>query len=154
MKPRNPLFPVLAAILVILALALPLGSPLYAQLEGSKEPLAFESLEQEMRFTELTMELRCTVCQNQNLADSDAPLAQDLRRRIHDMMLEGKSDQEIKEFLVERYGDFVLYRPPFQGNTLALWLVPVVLLLAGTIGVIIAVRKRSGNAGPASEGKN
>ena len=96
-----------------------------------------------MRFTALTMELRCTVCQNQNLADSDAPLAQDLRRRIHEMMLEGKNDDEIKMFLVERYGDFVLYRPPFQGNTLALWLIPLVLLGVGAIAVAIAVRNRS-----------
>lgn len=134
---NHPLLLLISASLVLLTFP-----PLFAQLEVSKEPLEFESLEQEMRFTALTMELRCTVCQNQNLADSDAPLAQDLRRRIHDMMLEGMSDEEIKSFLVERYGDFVLYRPPFQGNTMALWLIPVVLLGVGALGVLIAVRRR------------
>lgn len=111
--------------------------------EGDKEPLVFTDLEQEMRFTQLTLELRCLVCQNQNLADSDAPLAQDLRKEIYDMLQAGKSDDEIKTFMVERYGDFVLYRPPVQGNTLALWVMPVVTLLIGAMGVFIAVRRRN-----------
>ncbi len=132
-------------LLITAGLVLLTFPPLFAQLAIDPEPLEFESLEQEMRFNALTMELRCTVCQNQNLADSDAPLAQDLRRRIHDMMLEGRSDDEIKTFLVERYGDFVLYRPPFQGNTMALWMIPGVLLLIGAIGVFVVVRKRAGN---------
>jgi cytochrome c-type biogenesis protein CcmH len=107
---------------------------------SAEEPLEFESAEQEVRFNELTMELRCTVCQNQSLADSDAPLAQDLREEIHDMMLAGRSDGEIKVFLIERYGDFVLYRPPMQGNTLVLWVVPGVLLLVGALAVFFVVR--------------
>lgn len=111
--------------------------------EGDKEPLVFTDLEQEMRFTQLTLELRCLVCQNQNLADSDAPLAQDLRKEIYDMLQAGKSDEEIKTFMVERYGDFVLYRPPVQSNTMALWVMPGVILLIGAIGVIIAVRRRN-----------
>ena len=111
--------------------------------EGDKEPLVFTDLEQEMRFTQLTLELRCLVCQNQNLADSDAPLAQDLRKEIYDMLQAGKSDDEIKTFMVERYGDFVLYRPPVQGNTLALWVMPGIILLIGAIGVTIAVRRRN-----------
>jgi cytochrome c-type biogenesis protein CcmH len=109
----------------------------------AQEPPEFETLEQEMRFAELTAELRCTVCQNQNLADSDAPLAQDLRAEIHQMILAGRSDGEIKTFLVERYGDFVLYRPPVQGNTLALWAVPVVLLFGGAVAVFFVVRNRN-----------
>ena len=111
--------------------------------EGDKEPLVFTDLEQEMRFTQLTLELRCLVCQNQNLADSDAPLAQDLRKEIYDMLQAGRSDDEIKTFMVERYGDFVLYRPPVQGNTLALWVMPGIILLIGAIGVTIAVRRRN-----------
>ncbi len=83
------------------------------------------------------------MCQNQNLADSDAPLAQDLRDEIHSMVVAGRSDDEIKTFLVERYGDFVLYRPPMQGNTLALWALPVALLLVGSLAVVITVRSRS-----------
>ena len=109
----------------------------------AQEPPVFDSLEQEMRFAELTAELRCTVCQNQNLADSDAQLAQDLRKEIYGMIRAGRSDEEIKIFLVERYGDFVLYRPPVQGNTLALWAVPVVLLFGGALAVVFVVRNRN-----------
>jgi cytochrome c-type biogenesis protein CcmH len=85
-------------------------------LPAAEEPLVFDSPEQEERYRQLTMELRCAVCQNQNLADSDAPLAQDLRREIYQMMQAGRTDDEIKSFMVDRYGDFVLYRPPMQGN--------------------------------------
>jgi cytochrome c-type biogenesis protein CcmH len=118
--------------------ALLLASPLFAQ-----EPFVFESPEQETRFQELTLELRCAVCQNQNLADSDAPLAQDLRQEIYDMMRAGQTDDEIKAFMVDRYGDFVLYRPPMKGNTLALWVLPAVLLGIGALAVFFTVRKRN-----------
>lgn len=113
--------------------------------EGDKEPLVFDSMEQEERFNELTLELRCLVCQNQNLADSDAPLAQDLRKEIFDMLQAGESNDGIKTFMIDRYGDFVLYRPPVQGNTLALWVMPIIILLVGAIGVFIAVRRRNHN---------
>jgi cytochrome c-type biogenesis protein CcmH len=103
-------------------------------------PLNFATAEQEQRFQDLTEELRCLVCQNQTLADSDAPLAQDLRQEIHDMLMDGQSDDEIRTFLVERYGDFVLYRPAMKGNTLLLWLAPVLLLLLGGAVVARAVR--------------
>jgi cytochrome c-type biogenesis protein CcmH len=109
---------------------------------AAKEPLIFMNPEQEARYNQLTLELRCLVCQNQNLADSDAPLAQDLRREIFDMMQAGRSNDEIKTFLVDRYGDFVLYKPPIQGNTVALWLMPAVLLMLGGVVVILTVRKR------------
>ena len=108
-----------------------------------KEPLVFQSEAHEARFEALTLALRCLVCQNQNLADSDAPLAQQLRGEIFDMLQEGKSDQEITGFMVDRYGDFVLYSPPVQGNTFALWALPVVLLLIGATGVFFTVRNRS-----------
>jgi cytochrome c-type biogenesis protein CcmH len=110
---------------------------------AAKEPLIFMNPEQEARYNQLTLELRCLVCQNQNLADSDAPLAQDLRREIFDMMQAGRSNDEIKTFLVDRYGDFVLYKPPIQGNTVALWLMPAVLLMLGGVVVILTVRKRT-----------
>ena len=96
-----------------------------------QEPMVFESQQQEDRFNQLTQELRCLVCQNQNLADSDAQLAHDLRAEVHEMLIAGNSDDEIKQFMVERYGDFVLYRPPVQKNTYLLWLAPMVLLLIG-----------------------
>jgi cytochrome c-type biogenesis protein CcmH len=110
---------------------------------AAKEPLIFMNPEQEVRYNELILELRCLVCQNQNLADSDAPLAQDLRKEIYDMMQAGRSNEEIKTFLVDRYGDFVLYKPPIKANTLALWLAPAVLLLLGGVVVVFIVRKRT-----------
>jgi cytochrome c-type biogenesis protein CcmH len=119
----------------------------------TQEPPVFDTPEQELRFAELTTELRCTVCQNQNLADSDAPLAQDLRQEIEDMILAGRTDDQIKTFLVERYGDFVLYRPPVQGNTVALWAMPLVLLLVGAVAVVFVVRNRNRKlAGQRQEG--
>ena len=114
-----------------------------AQIEVNQEPLVFENAEQEARFNQLTLELRCLVCQNQNLADSDAPLAHDLREEIHGMMMAGKDDDEIKTFLVERYGDFVLYKPPVKGNTLVLWVAPIALLLIGAIVVGVVVRRQA-----------
>jgi len=110
---------------------------------SAKEPLVFQNTAQETRYNDLITELRCLVCQNQNLADSDAELAQDLRKEIHDMLLQGRTDEEIKTFLVDRYGDFVLYRPPVQGNTLALWLMPAGLLVFGGLVLVFIVRKRS-----------
>ena len=109
----------------------------------AQEPLVFEDRAQEDRYNDLTLELRCLVCQNQNLADSDAPLAQDLRREIYDMMMTGQTDEQIKSFMVDRYGDFVLYRPPLQGNTLALWILPIFLLFVGAVIVFFTVRNRN-----------
>lgn len=85
------------------------------------------------RFHRLAGELRCLVCQNQTLADSDADLAADLRREVEQLMLAGRSDEAIKAYLVERYGDFVLYRPPMQRNTWLLWLGPFGLLVVGAL---------------------
>ena len=107
------------------------------------EPLVFENSELEQRFNTLTREMRCLVCQNQNLADSDAPLAHDLRLEIYEMLQAGSSDAEIKTFLVDRYGDFVLYRPALGGNTLLLWLLPGALLALGAVTVLLAIRRRS-----------
>ena len=83
------------------------------------------------RLRALSEELRCLVCQNQSLADSNAELALDLKREVERLMLEGKSDAEIKTFLVQRYGDFVLYKPPVQSNTALLWIGPFALLFGG-----------------------
>jgi cytochrome c-type biogenesis protein CcmH len=121
-----------------LALLLLLAAPLLAQ-----EPLVFKDDAQETRFNDLTLELRCLVCQNQNLADSDAQLAQDLRQEIYEMMMAGQSNDQIKAFMVDRYGDFVLYRPPMQGNTLALWILPIFLLFGGAVVVFLVIRSRN-----------
>ncbi len=90
----------------------------------------------------LTEELRCLVCQNQTIADSDAPLAQDLRKQVREMMRDGASDQEILDFMVQRYGDFVLYRPPMKGATLLLWFGPLLLLVAGLVLLMRVLRNR------------
>ena len=127
-------------ILIVILLA---SASLPAQIQVNQEPLVFDSTEQQERFNELTEELRCLVCQNQNLADSDAPLAHDLRDEIYKMMQAGRSNDEIKIFLVERYGDFVLYRPPVKGNTLVLWLAPALLLIGGAAFVGLSVRRRN-----------
>ena len=121
-----------------------LGSALmlFAFSAPAQEPLVFDDPQMEARYRQLTGELRCVVCQNQNLADSDAPLAQDLRQEIYNMMQTGQSNEQIKTFLVDRYGDFVLYRPAMGGNTLALWLMPGVLLGVGAIAVFFTVRNR------------
>ena len=90
----------------------------------------------EKRVMALAEELRCLVCQNQTLADSNAPLAEDLRNQLREKMREGKSDAEVVDFLVERYGDFVLYRPPLKLTTALLWFGPLLLLAAG-FGVLL-----------------
>jgi cytochrome c-type biogenesis protein CcmH len=107
-------------------------------------PLRFEDVAQETRFHQLTAELRCVMCQNQSLADSNAQIAHDLRREVLDLMNQGKSDAEIKRFLVERYGEFVLYKPDVAGNTWLLWFGPALLLLIGAAIVFRIVRKRGG----------
>jgi cytochrome c-type biogenesis protein CcmH len=100
----------------------------------------------EARLKALSTELRCLVCQNTTLADSDASLAEDLRNEIRELIREGKTDEEITAYLVERYGDFVRYRPPVQANTALLWFGPFVMLLIGAITLIIVLKKRSNQA--------
>jgi cytochrome c-type biogenesis protein CcmH len=124
-------------------LALAMSTSILAQTAPVQEPLVFENQEQQDRFNQLTEELRCLVCQNQTLADSDAPLAHDLRSEAHEMLLAGNSNDEIKQFMVERYGDFVLYRPPVQKNTYLLWLGPLLFLLGGALFLRSNIKKRS-----------
>jgi cytochrome c-type biogenesis protein CcmH len=105
------------------------------------ETYTFATPAQEQRYKDLIDELRCLVCQNQNLADSDAELAQDLRRKTYEMIKAGKGDGEILDYMVQRYGDFVLYRPPLKGTTLALWVGPFLILAIG-VGVLMRVISR------------
>jgi len=100
------------------------------------------------RFRELTKELRCPKCQNQDIADSNAPIATDLRREIFRMLGEGKDNQQILDFMVARYGDFVLYKPALTSKTAVLWFGPLALLMGGlvVIGVIVGRRRRTGPA--------
>jgi len=127
----------------IFILTLTLSVSVLAQRSPVQEPMVFENQQQEDRFNQLTQELRCLVCQNQNLADSDAQLAHDLRAEVHEMLMAGKSNDDIKLFMVERYGDFVLYRPPVQQNTYLLWLAPLGLLLIGALILRVNVKKRA-----------
>jgi cytochrome c-type biogenesis protein CcmH len=96
----------------------------------------------EQRMVILAEELRCLVCQNESLASSHAELAEDLRREVRELMQKGMTDQEIKDYLVSRYGDFVLYKPPVKGFTLLLWLGPFVLLLGGLGVLVFQLRNR------------
>ena len=97
----------------------------------------------EKRLQKLSEELRCLVCQNQTIADSNAELAQDLRREVRGMIKDGKSDKEIVDFMVTRYGDFVLYRPPVKGTTLLLWGGPIALMLLGLFALQRYLRQRA-----------
>jgi len=106
-------------------------------------PLQFSDVAEEKRFHQLTAELRCVMCQNQSLADSNAQIAHDLRREVLAQMRLGKDDAQIKRYLVDRYGEFVLYRPTMQRGTLVLWFGPLALLLAGALIVWRIVRARS-----------
>ncbi len=103
---------------------------------------AFDDPELQARYEKIIEEVRCLKCQNQSIKDSNAFLADDLRREIRRMLNDGMSDQEIYDFLVERYGDFALYRPRFQGKTLVLWLAPAILLLGGAVLIIGIIRRR------------
>ena len=121
------------------------------------DPRDFRDDSQRERYHELAAELRCPKCQNQSIAESDSPIANDLRDEIHRMLREGLSDEQIIDFMVARYGDFVLYDPPLSRRTALLWLGPAALLLAGvaTVAVIVASRRRSRSAilSPLSDGE-
>ncbi len=119
---------------------------LWVPAQGAIEAYEFDSPRMEADYKQLIEELRCLVCQNQNLAGSDAGLAQDLRRETYEMLREGQTPQQVVEFMIARYGDFVLYRPRFKSDTYLLWLGPFVLLLAVLVVVIRRLRAESGPA--------
>lgn len=106
-----------------------------------REP--FEDPAKEARYQQLVAELRCLVCQNESIAESNAELAQDLRRRVHEMIAAGKSNREIKDYMTDRYGDFVLYRPPMRQDTLLLWFGPALLLGIGAVVLVVTLRRRA-----------
>jgi cytochrome c-type biogenesis protein CcmH len=115
------------AIKFLLCFAVLLASAAQAVIETYD----FDDKVQRQRYNQFVMELRCPKCQNQNLSGSDAPIAADLRRELHSLIIDGRSDQEITQFMLDRYGDFVLYRPRFTAETAVLWLSPVLLLTLG-----------------------
>ncbi|MCR6684777.1 cytochrome c-type biogenesis protein [Pseudoxanthomonas sp.] len=128
---------------IALALLFALSFAASAQPAGDPAPLRFRDNAEEVRFHALTAELRCVMCQNQSLADSNAQIAQDMRREVLELMRQGRSDAEVKQFLVDRYGEFVLYRPALERHTWLLWFGPGLVLLAGAGVVWHIVRRRA-----------
>ncbi len=132
-------------------LALVLGTvALAAQAEvfdqaGIIRPSDFSEPELEERYRQLGHQLRCPKCQNQSVGDSDSPIALDLRREIRDMLEQGMTDREIKDFMQQRYGDYILYQPRMQQSTVLLWSMPVLLLLVG-LGVVVTIARRQRRA--------
>lgn len=104
---------------------------------------AFDDPVLQERYEKINRELRCLVCQNQTIADSNATLAQDLRREVRDMIAAGQTDDEIRDFMIERYGDFVLYRPRMTAGNFLLWAAPVLLLVIGAFVLVRVVRRRA-----------
>jgi cytochrome c-type biogenesis protein CcmH len=124
--------------LLILLTALLLALPAAAK---DAEPVSTDPA-LEARMMSLAVELRCLVCQNQTIADSHADLAVDLRNQIRDMIAKGQSDDQIRQYMTDRYGDFVLYKPPFKPTTALLWAGPPVLLVAALAALFLMLRRR------------
>ena len=150
MRPYPAILPLLC--LGALALLIAPASVLAAPTAPPSEPMTFESEDQEVRYQKLIRELRCTVCQNQNLIESNAPLANDLRKQISLMIKDGAESQEIIDYMVARYGDFVLFRPPMNATTYLLWFGPIAMLLIGlsALGMILYRRRSQVGAGDLS----
>lgn len=124
-------------LMIILAFFISLNN-----VNASFEVRKFDTSQQEQRFKKLINELRCVVCQNQNLADSNAELAQDLRKQVHKMIKAGQSDEEILDFMVSRYGQFVLYKPELNASTFILWIGPFIVLIVGLFILIAFIRQQ------------
>ena len=117
--------------------ALPLSAPAKDAMPAANDPAV------EARMLRLTSELRCLVCQNQTVADSHAGLAEDLRAEVRALIRKGQSDEQIVKYMTDRYGDFVLYRPPVKGSTALLWFGPAALLLGGCVALVLVLRRRA-----------
>jgi cytochrome c-type biogenesis protein CcmH len=133
-------------ITLLLCCLLLASGPLHAT--ATLESFKFATSQEEQRFKHLIEELRCLVCQNQSLADSDAELAHDLRAEVYEMMQAGNSNEQITGFLVERYGDFVLYKPPVKPSTWLIWFGPFVVLIIAAWLLLRALRRQRGIAQP------
>lgn len=131
------------AALAGIALSVPFALPGFAQVATNAAPPRFRDAAEEARFHALAAELRCVMCQNQSLADSNAQIAHDLRAEVLALMREGRSDAQIEQFLVQRYGEFVLYQPRVESHTWALWFGPLLVLAVGGLVVAGVVRRRA-----------
>lgn len=125
---------------------------LFAPASNGLEPTEYQSNAEEQRFKSLANELRCVMCQNQSIADSNAPIAHDLRVEVLALMREGKTNAEIKNYLVDRYSEFVLYQPPVNKKNAVLWAGPFLLLLIGLFVVVNIIRKK--NVAPTAVDQN
>ncbi len=123
-------------LFVVMLLLLPFS--LHADIDAYE----FEDPAKEVLYKKLIKELRCTVCQNQDIADSNAELAQDLRRKTYQMVQEGKDEAYVLDYMSQRYGDFVLYRPRLQTNTLLLWVGPFIIMLVGVFVLLRIIRRK------------
>ncbi len=137
-------------LLLSLFLLFGLLAPVHAAIEA----LSFKDAATEAEYKELIQELRCLVCQNQNLAGSDADLAKDLRHQTYTMLQQGKSRAEVVDYMVNRYGDFVLYRPPVKSSTMLLWTGPFALLLLVLIVVLIKIKQTRSVEAPEEKNLN
>ncbi len=144
----SPASRLLAVFCVIL---MALSSVLHAQ---AIEALPFANRAQEVRFQQLTAQLRCPMCQNETLADSNAPIARDLRHQVFALMQQGRSDTQIKQYLVDRYSTYVLYDPPVKPGTWLLWFGPLAILLGGAAVVVMTIRRRSRAGTPVQGGSH
>ena len=124
-------------LLIVAVAALNNTDPAFAQVDTFE----FETEEQQQRFRRLSNELRCPMCQNTNLTGSTGGVAEDLRREIHSMIMGGMTDQEIEQFMFERYGDFIFYRPRLRAETVLLWFGPLIFLVVGGIVISNIIRK-------------
>jgi cytochrome c-type biogenesis protein CcmH len=136
----------LRRLLLALSLALPLAVVAKEAAPASDDPVL------EAKVMRIAAELRCLVCQNQTIADSNATLAQDLRREVREMIAAGKTDDEIRDFMIERYGDFVLYRPRMTAQNLLLWAAPALLLLIAGVVLFRVIRRRGQETDIETEG--
>lgn len=138
-------------ISLFLCLAVCLFSVCYA----AEDNYGFDDPAQRQAFLRLTADLRCPMCQNQNIADSDAMIARDMRRKVYQLMQQGKSEQQIIDFMKQRYGDFVYYQPPVTPATSLLWIIPIAFVLFGGFAFIgVRLRTKSNNSTSASEANN
>ena len=134
---------------LIASLLLLAGLVCAGQARAAIDVYTFDSDAQEQTFRELTKELRCPKCQNQDIADSNAGLAKDLRDKTYQMVREGKDKQEVVDYMVARYGNFILYNPPLMASTLILWLGPLLVIVIGVVMVVVRSRRRPAAATPA-----
>lgn len=127
-------------VALLMAIAVAAGSSAHAQ--SAVDALPFKNHAQEVRFQKLTSQLRCLVCQDESLAASNADLAKQMRLIVFQQMQKGWTNDQIKQYLVDRYSDYVLYKPPLKPSTWLLWFGPGIILLAGAAVVVVTVRKR------------